>query len=100
MPVGLYAISARYSLDFPYSIFVYIWALILTIRALLINPSTAEVQVLPYTSKQIFGFFMNSIYILSNSLFEHFVSILKFCQYFEVRNLEVVAKNQRNHSCN
>ena len=57
--------------------FVYIWALILTIRALLINPSTSEVQVLPYTSKQIFGFFMIIIYILSNSLFEHFASILQ-----------------------
>jgi len=55
--------------------FVYIWALILTTRALLIDPSTSEVQVLPYTSKQIFGFFMIIIYILSNSLFEHFVSI-------------------------
>jgi hypothetical protein len=50
--------------------FVYIWALILTTRALLIDSENGQIQLLTYTSKQIFGFFMIAIYIASNSVFD------------------------------
>ena len=66
--------------------FVYIWALILTTRALLIDPVNGQVQLLTYTSKQIFGFFMIAIYIASNSVFD----ILSI--YFTVKNLEKIGE--------
>ena len=69
--------------------FVYIWALILTTRALRIDPLTGNVQVLSYTSKQIFGFLMICVYIVSNSLFDIF-SI-----YFTVRHLEKIRAHPR-----
>ena len=84
--------------------FVYIWALILTTRALLIDPSTSEVQVLPYTSKQIFGFFMIIIYILSNSLFEHFVEIaynptgIKLAQGLALPFLSLIIHNREYYA--
>jgi hypothetical protein len=69
--------------------FVYIWALILTTRALLIDPATGEVHVLAYTSKQIFGFFMIGVYILTNS----------FCDiatiYFTTKHLDQLKLNPR-----
>ena len=64
--------------------FVYIWALILTTRALRIDPLTGNVELLSYTSKQIFGFLMIGVYILSNSIFD----ILSI--YFTVRHLEKI----------
>jgi hypothetical protein len=62
--------------------FVYIWALILTTRALLIDPTTGDVHVLNYTSKQLFGFAMIGVYILSNSVFD----ILSI--YFTIKHLQ------------
>jgi hypothetical protein len=46
--------------------FIYIWALILTTRALFIDPMTGQIAILPYTSKQIFGFAM--IYFTAKNL--------------------------------
>jgi hypothetical protein len=67
--------------------FIYIWALILTTRALLIDPQNGNIQLLTYTSKQLFGFFMIGIYIVSNSLFDI------FSLYFTIKHLEKI--NQR-----
>jgi hypothetical protein len=64
--------------------FVYIWALILTTRALQIDPVTGAVRVLSYTPKQLFGFGMIGLYILSNSICD-IASI-----YFTVKHLEKV----------
>lgn len=69
--------------------FVYIWALILTTRALRIDAATGNVEVLSYTSKQIFGFFMIGVYIFSNSICDIF-SI-----YFTVRHLEEIREHPR-----
>jgi hypothetical protein len=64
--------------------FIYIWALILTTRALIIDPQTGAVHFLSYTSKQLFGFFMIAVYIMSNSFFD-IVSL-----YFTIKNLEKI----------
>jgi hypothetical protein len=69
--------------------FIYIWTLILTTRALWIDPSNGEVHLLNYTSKQFLGFLMIGVYILSNSLFD----ILSI--YFTVRYLEKIRDNPR-----
>ncbi|MGN6571062.1 MAG: hypothetical protein ACTHLO_06580 [Pseudolabrys sp.] len=61
--------------------FVYIWALILTTRAIFFDPVTSDIHFLSYTSKQLFGFGMIGLYIASNSLFD----ILSI--FFTVRNL-------------
>jgi hypothetical protein len=66
--------------------FVYIWALILTTRALLIDPATGSVQMINYTSKQLFGFTMIGLYIVSNSVFD----ILSI--YFTIKHLERVRR--------
>jgi hypothetical protein len=69
--------------------FVYIWALILTTRALQIDPGTGAVQVINYTSKQLFGFMMIGLYILSNSLFD----ILSI--FFTLKHLERLRQDPR-----
>jgi hypothetical protein len=69
--------------------FIYIWALILTTRALLIDPVSGDIQVINYTSKQIFGFLMIWVYIISNSIFD----ILSI--YFTVKYLEKIRENPR-----
>lgn len=69
--------------------FVYIWALILTTRALLIDPSSGQVQILLYTSKQIFGFAMIGVYILTNSICD------VFSIYFTVRHIDQIRQNPR-----
>jgi hypothetical protein len=69
--------------------FIYIWALILTTRALLIDPQSGNIQLLTYTSKQIFGFLMIGVYIVSNSLFD----ILSL--YFTIKNLERISEKPR-----
>ena len=69
--------------------FIYIWALILTTRALLIDPVTGEIQVMIYTSKQIFGFAMILVYILSGSFFDIW-SI-----YFTVKHLRKIKQSPR-----
>ena len=69
--------------------FVYIWALILTTRALLIDPASGQVEILTYTSKQIFGFAMIGIYILTNSICD----ILSI--YFTIKHLDQIRHNPR-----
>ncbi|MBI2707656.1 MAG: hypothetical protein HYX35_05030 [Proteobacteria bacterium] len=69
--------------------FIYIWALILTTRALLIDQDTGHVQIISYTSKQIFGFLMIGIYIVTNSACD-MLSI-----YVTIRNLEKIKQNPR-----
>ncbi len=69
--------------------FIYIWALILTTRALLIDPQTESVHILSYTSKQIFGFSMIVVYIVSNSLFD----ILSI--YFTIKHLDKIRQDPR-----
>lgn len=69
--------------------FIYIWALILTTRALFIDPVTDEIHVMIYTSKQIYGFAMILIYILSSSFFDIW-SI-----YFTIKHLRKIKQNPR-----
>jgi hypothetical protein len=72
--------------------FIYIWALILTTRALQIDAQTGQVQLLAYTSKQIFGFAMICVYIISNSVLD-IVSL-----YFTVQNLERISERPRGRT--
>jgi hypothetical protein len=69
--------------------FIYIWALILTTRALFIDPVTGQIELLPYTSKQILGFIMIGVYIVTNSLSD--ISAI----YFTVRHLEKIRNDPR-----
>jgi len=68
--------------------FVYIWGLVLTTKAVRIDAS-GIVHVIFYTPKQIFGFAMIGIYILSNSLCD----ILSI--YFATKALGKVQKDPR-----
>jgi hypothetical protein len=85
MKENLGKIFVRFSVFY----FVYIWALILTTRALWIDPITGIVHILSYTSKQLFGFAMIGSYIISNSLFD-MLSI-----YFTLRHLEKIKERPR-----
>jgi hypothetical protein len=87
--------SGKIFLRFCIFYFVYIWALILTTRALLIEPS-GQIQVISYTSKQLFGFSMIALYIASNSIFD--ISSI----YFAARSLDDFARepNARNGAIN
>jgi len=69
--------------------FIYIWALILTTRALLVDPQNGNIQLLTYTSKQLFGFFMIGVYIASNSLFDI------FSLYFTIKHLDKINQKPR-----
>jgi hypothetical protein len=69
--------------------FIYIWALILTTRALRIEPDTGVIHVLPYTSKQIFGFVMIGVYIASNAVCD----ILSIA--YAVKQLDTVRQDPR-----
>jgi hypothetical protein len=69
--------------------FIYIWALILTTRPLLIDTVTGMVQIMDFTSKPIFGFLMIFLYIVSTATFD----ILSI--YVTLRHIERIKKSSQ-----
>jgi hypothetical protein len=67
--------------------FIYIWALILTTRPLLIDTATGEVHIMAFTSKAIFGFLMIFVYIFSTATFD----ILSI--YVTLRHIERIKRS-------